>query len=209
MARAAYDDYQTPEPVAEFGMTSVLRSYVLPNRTLRVLEPSAGRGNILRAATDALARLGRDVHGTAYEVQAKYKPDLGRSAIAVRCPEDFLVATSPLMGAYGGERFDLVVGNPPFLDAQAFVMVARSLLAPGGLLVFLLGIGFLASAERDPVFNDQAFPLAGVFPLRCRPSFTGDNAHDMRDVAWFVWSRGTAMMTGGQLLLGTTIMRRI
>lgn len=91
----------------------------------RVLEPSAGTGRLLAALPP-----GCDV--TAVEIN----PTLARQ-IGARCA-DFLSLTPDALG-----RFDHIVMNPPFRNAQdvRHILHARQFLAPGGVLVALCANG--------------------------------------------------------------------
>lgn len=87
--------------------------------------------------------------------------------------------------------YDLVVGNPPYSSAEAFV--ARSLLVTntGGHVCFLLRTDFLngqARNRKDGVFDDAGLRM--VIPLAERPSFTGDGKTDHYNYSVFVWRKG-------------------
>lgn len=87
-----------------------------------------------------------------------------------------------------GQRFDLVIGNPPYRHAEEHVRLALSLLAPGGMLVFLLRLAFLASRGRYDFW--LAAPPDRVQVLVERPSFSSDNKTDSSDYAVFTWVNG-------------------
>jgi hypothetical protein len=83
-----------------------------------------------------------------------------------------------------GERWDLIIGNPPFSLALEFV--ERSLFFNDEATVaFLLRLSFLESAAR---FRTGIWAeLARVHVLAERPSFTGNGRTDASAYAWFVW----------------------
>lgn len=94
---------------------------------------------------------------------------------------------APWLAPYGSEdRAQLVVMNPPFLHAQAFVERALAEVAPGGTVAALLRLGFLEGKARAALH--EARP-ADVFVLASRPSFTGKGT-DASAYAWFVWGPG-------------------
>lgn len=85
--------------------------------------------------------------------------------------------------------FDLVVGNPPYGDAEAFVRRSLALLHSGGWLVFLLRLSFAESLSRYLLFTREAPPRA-IVTCSDRPSFTGDGRTDGSAYAYFVWQQG-------------------
>lgn len=99
------------------------------------------------------------------------------------CPVDFL--TKPV---YPG-GYDLVMGNPPYAQAEAFVRKGAEYLRPGGMLVYLLRLAFLeGQRRRDGLFVE--FPPEAVYVCSKRPSFTGDGRTNATAFGVFVWSEG-------------------
>lgn len=93
-----------------------------------------------------------------------------------------------------------MIGNPPYLEAEAHVRHALSLLEPDGVLAFLLRINFLASIKRTAgLWEDH--PPEYVYVLDQRPSFktgyridkkTGKKVKvttDACEYAVFVWRK--------------------
>jgi hypothetical protein len=78
----------------------------------------------------------------------------------------------------------LVIGNPPYNQGEAFVRKALKDVSRTGLVVFLMRMGFLASASRMPLFAEHQ---PDVYVLPQRPSFTGDGKTDGTDYAWLVF----------------------
>lgn len=126
-----------------------------------VLDPCCGDGGILGAIPEQLTRLGLEID----------------EARAVRCiratgvvPElgDSLARPWPIC--------DLVVQNPPFNLAEAFVRKALEELAAGRIRVavaVLLRLAFLESAERVPLHAEHP---AEVRVMANRPSFIDPQA---------------------------------
>jgi len=81
--------------------------------------------------------------------------------------------------------YSFVATNPPFTLASVFLRKAVQLLEPGGLVLFLLRVAFLAGVRRRDLWL-QHVNLREVFVLPRRPSFTPDKKTDSSDYAWFV-----------------------
>jgi SAM-dependent methyltransferase len=152
MAPANGEGY-VPTPV-DLAAEVVCRHAVLDpvaGRELRILEPSAGTGRLVRAI------LG-EVRTRRYRLTA-VEPDPRRAArIAAHPQVDTVVAAFEDFAAGTGDRFDLVVMNPPFtVPGRAHLwaehlLLAWRLLAPGGRLVAILPAGALDDdvRGRDP-----------------------------------------------------------
>lgn len=95
----------------------------------RVLEPSAGTGNIVRE----LARTGATV--AAVEVDPRLA-----GALRAQYPA-YDVRTGDFLEISNFEWFDAVVMNPPFSQEQEHVRHAFDLLAEGGVLVSIMSAG--------------------------------------------------------------------
>ena len=138
------DQYETPEHISSFLADRYLTDFY------RILEPSAGTGNIARffdtAKTDCIeidsdrCLLGQKntTHATWYN-------------------QDFLKL--PKQDYY----YDLIIGNPPYGDSVAidryrltpieFIKKAVQLLADDGLIVFLLESDYFRSKHRWEYFT--------------------------------------------------------
>ncbi len=117
-----------------------------PQRGQRVLEPSSGTLHLLQAlpffetaeATDQRRQAGLDVVAVEINhVLAQLARDSGLAG-AVHC-RDFLEVTPDEFG----ERFDLVLMNPPFANAADIRHIehAAKFLKPGGMLVAICAAG--------------------------------------------------------------------
>lgn len=121
----------------------------------RVLEPSAGTGNIVRAILDAKEdaeiELGVLV---AVEVDERLAKALDAAAVAdVVDHGDFLTTTAgDLDGA-----FDRIIMNPPFANGADIkhVLHALDLLAPGGRLVAVVADGSRQQERLRPVIEGR------------------------------------------------------
>jgi adenine-specific DNA-methyltransferase len=103
--------YYTPAPIGEF-----LSAWAIRSRNAQVLEPSAGDGEIVVAAS---RHLGRNGHVTAVELLPTEAEKLRQ-----RVPRGTSVVGGDVFAWYARERleghFDSVVGNPPFIRYQSF-----------------------------------------------------------------------------------------
>jgi SAM-dependent methyltransferase len=137
------------------------------DRPVRVLDLACGDGRFLMAAARRLHALGREATLTGV--------DLDPSAIAAAdAPDAELVTADALSCDWGGRRFDVVVGNPPFLSQMAtsttrggasrhgggpyadaaaeFLALAIRLAEPdGGRVGLVLPQSILASRDAGPV----------------------------------------------------------
>lgn len=85
------------------------------------------------------------------------------------------------------ESFDLVISNPPYAQAEAFVRYALKLVAPRrGTVAMLLRLAFLEGQARAALHREHP---SDVYVLPRRPSFTGGTT-DATAYAWFVWAPG-------------------
>lgn len=164
-----------------------------------LLEPAAGDGAIIRAATEVI---GPRVWA-AVECRATCRGALqalvdtqpaSPSRVAI---DDFLTWEPPLGYV---DHVTTVITNPPFHSAEAFIRRARQLF-PHADLVFLVRLGFLASEKRVQLWRDLGAPDVNVLPNR--PSFTSDGGTDSSDYAWIVFP-GERRPVGSFLVLPLT-----
>jgi protein-L-isoaspartate O-methyltransferase len=132
----------------------------------RVLEPSAGTGNILREIGTAPAEI------MAVEINATLAQkllDLRLSGVLPNlriCRADFLTSNGDL-----GGPFDRVVMNPPFErgDDIKHIRHALTMLKPGGRLV--------AICANGPRQQEQLKPLASTWEELPEGTFAGTGVH--------------------------------
>jgi hypothetical protein len=169
--RHAADLYETP-PCA----TQMLLHHVALQGP--VLEPSAGRGAIVRE----LRHSGLEVHASdLYDHRAE-------AALEIRTGIDFLSVTS-----MSGCRS--IVMNPPFKDAESHVRHALQLLPNDGALAVLLRMTWIAAKGRaDLLKHCHTAIIAGR--LKMLPPGARDHGHGgTTDFAWFIMSRETVNAT--------------
>lgn len=87
-----------------------------------------------------------------------------------------------------GMTFGLVVSNPPFSLAENFIRAAWDMLLPGGVMIFLLPLSFLASEKRRCGLWLDLPPL-GVYQLNPRVNYEGHGNGQPRIDALYVWRK--------------------
>jgi hypothetical protein len=116
---------------------------------MRVLEPSAGTGSIVRAIRRAVP----DADVTAWEINAQVAKASGATHM------DFLLANPEL-------RFPRIVANPPFADGADVLHVTRMIrmLATGGILVAIMSAGVKFRHEsKYKIFRQFISDIGGTF----------------------------------------------
>jgi hypothetical protein len=156
-----------------------LDAHIDAGRVRRVLEPSCGSGEFV----SQLAAKYPDASVTGVELNDAIFADVQQLPEAVSGRAE-LIHDDFLRRDFGGERFDVIAGNPPYFvmkksDVPAeyhphfdgrpnifilFILRALQLLAPGGLLCFVLPKSFLNclyySKTRELIHRD--FTVASV-----------------------------------------------
>lgn len=170
--RKPYDFYATPIDVVE----NLLSNIDLNKYGDKVLEPSAGNGNICR-------------------VVKKYYPNKRVTALEIREEElENLTQYSDevIIGDYlqidTDSKYNIIIGNPPYSMAIEFVNKSLELLEEDGVLILLLRTAFLESKSRYRFWQEN--PLSRLYALSKRPSFTGKGT-DATSYSWFVWDKST------------------
>jgi hypothetical protein len=179
--RIPLDSYQTPPDLAVAICDRLFHTDVAP---LEILEPSAGKGAFVRAARARWP----DAHVSAVEVNSAHLVELDAAGAQVILIDDWASLARGLAAEQadsGPER--LVLGNPPFRQAQEHVEAALEWMREGDHLAFLLRLGFLGSAARVAFWRRPG--LVSVAPIAPRPSFTGGGT-DGAEYAVFVWRKG-------------------
>ena len=153
------DFYATPEPVTR-AIIPYLTSLLGDRHSVRVLEPAAGDGAICRVVGSAF-----NTTCEAIDVcpQWQHEDAIGYDSASPLEPwrRDFLALPAD-------PSFDLVITNPPFSLAYAFVQHSLEWLRPGGVSAMLLRVGFLEGIERHEWLREHV-PDIAILPHR--PSF--------------------------------------
>jgi protein-L-isoaspartate O-methyltransferase len=110
---------------------------------LKVLEPSAGTGNLILALEDVGVDLqyvtAIERHGELYQACRHRLPQIGM--MYQGCFLEYAAATS--------ERYDRVIMNPPFRPCRQHIEAALSLLNPGGRLVALVPVTYQRTGIKE------------------------------------------------------------
>jgi hypothetical protein len=154
------------------------------------LEPSAGRGHLIRAVNDWMAEQGREPRDwSAVELRPECLGDL-LEAGADPCISDFLDTAKRWRAAQeeGETTFDVAILNPPFSLALEFAEACQGLAAD---VLVLERLTWLESDERRPFFTGN---MPDVYLLG-RVDFTGAGG-DSIPYAWFHWRAGESRTHG-------------
>jgi len=183
--RQPLDFYETPSAFCD----AIVRVIPVRSPDAMVLDAGAGSG----AWGAALKQVYPDVWLEGIDIDERPVPSSG--AYDEWHPnQDFLASTQESLGTY-----DVILGNPPFSLAEEFVRHAHTLLAPGGVVAFLLRLNFLEGKQRGEKLWKE-LPLSVLHVFSSRPSFTGDGRTDASEYALFVWAKGHhGKFTGGWL----------
>lgn len=171
-ARDPHDHYPTDDGVCDAALAHFAEGYP-PSR---VLDPGAGAGPWGRAVRRYYPTARPYIIGVD-RFATEHAPGYDAWAVADYC------TWRP------SERFDLICGNPPYSLAEAFIRHSYDLLAPGGVLIFLLRLAFLEGQQRGASLWHE-LPPSHVGVLSRRPSFTDNGKTDATAYAFFRWQQG-------------------
>lgn len=136
------------------------------NDRCRILEPSAGTGNLVAAIREVAKRHG----STLYELVAvEINNSLAESMKQrrnVECGNDFSVLCADFLTCNGDlGKFDRIVMNPPFERGADITHIkhAMTFLNPGGVLVAVCANGPKQQAELQPLADQWIELEAGAF----------------------------------------------
>ena len=176
--RIKLDRYYTPSKLARATLIAVDR---IEPVTGTVLEPSVGAGAFALAVLDLTS---------ANVIISDLDPDA--PAMMSRLWDSRRSAGKPYPAGFY-ERQDFlgidwlkptwVVGNPPYLDAEAHTRHALSI---SRKVVFLLRSSFSSSRRRIPFWTEH--PPRHVWQLAQRPSFTGGGT-DNSEYSVYFWDK--------------------
>ncbi len=171
--RVADDFYETPPWVTRLILEVAAPPPLLG--PISILEPAAGTGAII----DELIAYG---YPSENIVGVEIDPSRADAAGAM-CANFLELEPNPV--------YELVITNPPYSLALDFAKHAIEFVRPGGLLVLLMRLNWLASIKRAAWLRENT-PDVWVIPKR--PSFTGKGT-DATDYAWFTWAPGVYSAT--------------
>lgn len=149
----------------------------------KILEPCAGSGAIVHEVLRH-GVMAEDI--VAVEIDPLFSRRAGCGVARVKTA-DFLTLERHDFAA-GWFDLGLVIANPPFLHAMAFLKKSLELAKPTNATVaFLLRLAWLETAKRAQFHRDNP---CDVFVLSNRPSFSGDGATDSAAYGWFLYGPG-------------------
>ncbi len=173
--RRENDFYETP---LAFAATVMYNIPCYPGLVKTVLDPGAGNG----VWGKALRPWNYNAHITGIDIQPKSDLAVDKRIYNTWIECDFQTIQID-------QRFDLIMGNPPFKLVHEFVDKSLELLAPQGQLVFLMRLAMLESQKRYKTWWTHS-PLKKVMVSPKRISFTGDGKSDDTAYAVFIWQDG-------------------
>lgn len=177
--------WYTPPELVSIVVERIVADLPPGLRTIRVLDPACGDGRFLVAVADRLRAEGRRFELTGCDVDAG-----ALAAVPDRTAR--LIHGDALRRDWGAERFDLVVGNPPFLSQMAATTTRGGASHHGGGPYADAAVEFLALAVRlaDPergrvglVLPQSILASRDAGPVR---ELVGRSA----DLAWSWWEPG-------------------
>lgn len=188
--RVKNDAYFTPPALASAAVGWLERDgYLWPR--IHALEPSAGRGSWINAMArlqpTTMHALDIDPARTLELEALRCRPMLGDFETF-----DFDECGEPL------DRYEAIIGNPPYNRAEAHVRRALALRDRFGVVAFLLRLAFLESQERVPFWREH--PASKIYVLSERPSFSGGSTDNAAYgvFVWCTWHRGPSQVEVAQ-----------
>ena len=184
------DNYPTPE----WGSERFLETWKdLGNVGNRWLEPGVGDGSIL-------------------EVCDKFRPGIEWTTVDIRDTRPALLDLGleegqihigsffdlPLFDPANGNKWDVVIMNPPFRLTMAFLIRAWAL-AP--VVVLFQSINFCGSEKRNEILRAN---VPDLYLLPDRVSHTGDGQTDSVYAGWHVWGPHPRVEVGEYRILEHT-----
>lgn len=179
--RKELNQWYTPPPLA------ARMAELVDLRGKRVLEPSAGSGNLVRAALDAEA-----AHVFAIDLDARNKNDINRRFEAEVSDELVGAACTDFLDCGVWQAFDVALMNPPWDDGQHWRHIQHALkFAP--VVVALAPLAMLEGEERRDEFWSKCH-LSDLCVCSSRPKF-GEDGGKM-PVACYVLKRNGPLPRG-------------
>lgn len=180
-ARNVRDFYPTEPGLCAAGVRLIPWPHLetLLDAELCIIDAGAGTGNWGIAMRDLLIERQRTDPIIGVELFPSGNPP--PAAYDRYIYGDFLTAELPPSG--------VVISNPPFSMAEAFVRRALDLLPTAGVLLLLQRLDFAATQKRGRGLFRQS-PPCEVHVCVTRPSFTGDGNTDTIEYGLFLWIKG-------------------
>lgn len=177
--RRQYDAYYTDQRLADAICAKLNKLFVDVGVSIpSILEPACGRGAFIRAARKTWP----DAYIHAQDIDPNVTEQMAKDAGASK-----LSGFSRPSDNYKPKDFRLVISNPPFNQAEAFVERAFDhQMSKDGYVAFLLRLSFLCGKRRlDSIYRKHGVP--NLIPIVPRPSFTEDGKTDASEYSLFLW----------------------
>jgi hypothetical protein len=184
MSRHPLDAYDTPQALADaivVRIASLRRDAGLLDPG-NVLEPTAGGGAFVSAARLRWHTAATNI--VAVDIDPARKVGLYTAGATTVAITDILTVPAVAIS-----KAHLILGNPPYRQAEEILLHLLDAWTPAGATVaVLLPVGFLGSKGRHRAGGLFArFPLHYLAPIVPRPSFTADGKTDRMEYALFGW----------------------
>lgn len=157
-AVSAFNLFQTPKHIAQRMADMIPNSWDRP----KVLEPSAGLGNLYRAV---LNKYGHYAEYHLVENNPECMAELYRQGGSPKLHQRDFLSWEP------GQLFDVIIMNPPFKQGRDIKHIAHALglLNPGGFLVALCANG--------PKQNEQLKAVSDTWEVLPEKSFKSEGTN--------------------------------
>lgn len=177
-----YEFYATNPADTEIMLKSLYRHNITFPGT-KFLEPSAGQGHIVEAC-----------RSSSYmpKNQEWITVDLVDRGYPLTYQADFLTLNIT-------EKFDGIIGNPPYTYASQFIDKCVNMLTDNGLLILFLKIQFLEGSTRRELFDKYPPKYIYVCRNRAHPWHNGSPINPKTKeewasticFAWYIWQKGS------------------
>ncbi len=184
-SRKQLGSWYTPPELIEVVVAGVLDGFD-PDRArpVAVLDPACGDGRFLTAIGDRLAAAGHQISLTGCDIDH-------RAIASVTDPRIRIVRADALTHDWGTDRFDVVVGNPPFLSQMARGTSRGGSSRHGGGPYADTAVEFLALAVR--LARSEGGRIGLVLPQAILGARDAEPvrrvAAELADLTWSWWSR--------------------
>lgn len=122
--------YPTPPSLAKKMLSKVKEQRVV--RKLRVLEPSAGKGDLIEEAAGRMERYGDGRIQSSF-----FAIEINEDLQAVLRCKNIPVIDSDFLSFSGPDKFDLILMNPPFSNGAAHLLKAIEIMYCGQIICLL------------------------------------------------------------------------
>lgn len=192
-SKRALDDHYATHPELAGLITDQLHEDYIRNPD-HVFVPGCGEGGFLQAA------------GGTWPEADLVGMELNENLVRVARRKGFTVHNENVLEADLGE-YDVVVTNPPFKDADAFLTTLRQHVRERGILAFLLRLNFLGGQRRYQELWSGLQP-DHVYVMPARPGFTPDGRTDSVEYMVAVFTDNDQPQTTLSFLDNRDVQRR-